>query len=156
MVRGVCAEEGLMSITVTERAAREIATIMNAGTDGSKGSDGNAGTRAVTDATVAKPDARLRVWVAGAGCSGLRYGLGIDDKEPRADDSVFESNGVRVIVDPRSLSLMDGSVVTWVDDGEASGFSIENPNPAPAGGCGCSDSGCGSGDGGCGSGCGGD
>lgn len=130
-----------MPITVTERAAREVAAIMgssDAGAEGAAGAVGAAGADA-------KQAAMLRVWVAGSGCSGLRYGMGIDDKEPRSDDAVFESNGIRVVVDPRSLSLMDGSVVTWVEDGEGSGFSVENPNPAPAGGCGCSDSGCGSG-----------
>ncbi len=131
-----------MPITVTERAAREVAAIMSSSAEGAEGgAEGGAGA----DGAGAKTQAMLRIWVAGAGCSGLRYGLGIDDKEPRADDSVFESHGVRVVVDPRSLALMDGSVVTWIEDAENSGFSIENPNPAPAVGCGCSDSGCGSG-----------
>ena len=115
-----------MPITVTERAAREVAGIL--------GSEG-------------KPHAMLRVWVAGTGCSGLRYGMGIDEKEPEKDDSVFESNGVRVVVDPQSLSFMDGSLVTWIDAADSSGFSIENPNPAAASGCGCGEStGCGCGE----------
>jgi iron-sulfur cluster assembly accessory protein len=123
-------EAGQMPITVTERAAREVAAIL-AG-EGAPDAGG-------------RPAGLLRVWVAGTGCSGLRYGMGIDDTEPQADDSVFDSNGVRVVVDPRSLSLMDGSVVTWIDAAENSGFSIENPNAPPSTGCGCSDAGCGSG-----------
>ncbi len=84
-----------------------------------------------------KEGAILRVWVAGLGCSGFRYGMGIDDKEPEEGDQIFESNGIRVVVDPQSLSYMDGSLVTWVDEPENSGFSIENPNPAPQKECNC-------------------
>jgi iron-sulfur cluster assembly protein len=116
-----------MPITVTERAAREVAAVL---------------------ASQDKAGATLRVWVAGSGCSGLRYGLGIDEKDPEKDDQVFESNGVRVVVDPQSLSFLDGSTVSWVEDAENSGFSIENPNPPPSTGCGCDDAA------GCGSGCG--
>lgn len=121
-----------MPISMTERAAREATAILAA--------EGKAG-------------ARLRVWVAGAGCSGLRYGLGIDEKEPEKDDTLFESQGVRIVIDPQSLSFMDGSTVTWVDDPENGGFSIENPKAPQSAGCGCGDSaGCGEASG-CGSGC---
>ena len=65
-----------------------------------------------------KAGATLRVWVAGLGCSGYRY-------------------GIRVVVDPQSLSCMDGSTVNWVDEPENSGFAIENPNPAPQKECNC-------------------
>jgi len=84
-----------------------------------------------------KPGATLRVWVAGLGCSGYRYGMGIDEKEPEQGDQIFESNGIRVVVDPQSLSYMDGSTVNWVDEQENSGFAIDNPNPAPARECNC-------------------
>ena len=105
-----------MPITVTEKAAREVGTLL---------------------AGQGKTEAMLRVWVAGAGCGGLRYGMGIDEKEPEKDDSVFESNGVRVVIDPQSLSFMDGSTVKWLDNGEKSGFDIENPNPPPVSDCNC-------------------
>jgi len=91
-----------------------------------------------------KPSATLRVWVAGLGCSGYRYGMGIDEKAPEEGDQVFESNGIRVVVDPQSLSYMDGSTVNWVDEQDNSGFAIENPNPAPARECNCG-GGCGHG-----------
>ncbi len=84
-----------------------------------------------------KPGATLRVWVAGLGCSGYRYGMGIDEKEPEQGDQIFESNGIRVVVDPQSLSYMDGSTVNWIDEQENSGFAIDNPNPAPARECNC-------------------
>ena len=124
-----------MPISLTEQAAREVGTLL--------AGQGKAG-------------AMLRVWVAGAGCGGLRYGLGIDDKEPEKDDTVFDSNGVRVVIDPQSLSFMDGSTVKWVDDGENSGFDIENPNPPPVSDCNCgAGDECGAGDGcGEGEGCG--
>jgi iron-sulfur cluster assembly protein len=84
-----------------------------------------------------KAGATLRVWVAGLGCSGFRYGMGIEEKEPEEGDQIFESNGVKVVIDPQSLSYMDGSLVTWIDEPDNSGFSIENPNAAPQKECGC-------------------
>jgi iron-sulfur cluster assembly protein len=84
-----------------------------------------------------KAGATLRVWVAGLGCSGYRYGMGIDEKEPEEGDQIFESNGVRLVIDPQSLSYMDGSTVNWVDEPDNSGFAIDNPNPAPAKQCNC-------------------
>ena len=84
-----------------------------------------------------KAGSTLRVWVAGLGCSGYRYGMGIDEKEPEEGDQIFESNGIRVVVDPQSLSYMDGATVNWIDEPENSGFAIENPNPAPQKECNC-------------------
>ena len=84
-----------------------------------------------------KPGATLRVWVAGLGCSGYRYGMGIDEKAPEEGDQIFESRGIRVVIDPQSLSYMDGSTVNWVDEQDNSGFAIDNPNPAPAHECNC-------------------
>ena len=63
--------------------------------------------------------------------------MGIDEKEPEEGDQIFESNGVKVVVDPQSLSYMDGSLVSWVDEPDNQGFSIENPNPAPQKECNC-------------------
>ena len=84
-----------------------------------------------------KPEALLRVWVAGLGCSGFRYGMGIEDRAPEQDDTIFQANGVRVVIDPQSLSYMDGSTVDWIEDPVNGGFSIANPNPAPQTECGC-------------------
>jgi iron-sulfur cluster assembly protein len=90
-----------------------------------------------------KTGANLRVWVAGLGCSGYRYGMGIDEKAPEEGDQIFECNGLKIVVDPQSLSYMDGSTVNWVDEPDNQGFMIDNPNPAPQKECNCS-SGCGS------------
>lgn len=103
-------------ITITDRAAREAARIL-----GEQG----------------KPTAMVRVWISGVGCGGYQYGLGIDEKEPGDGDQVFETGGVRLIVDPESFPRLDGATLTWVDDPDNQGFSIENPNPAPACGSSC-------------------
>jgi len=84
-----------------------------------------------------KPGAMLRVWVAGLSCSGFRYGMGIEEREAERDDTIFDANGIRVVVDPQSLSYMDGSTVDWIEDPLNGGFSIANPNPAPESSCGC-------------------
>jgi len=84
-----------------------------------------------------KADAMLRVWVAGLGCQGFRYGMGIEDRQPEQDDTIFDANGIRVVIDPQSLSYMDGSTVDWIEDPVNGGFSIANPNPAPEKECGC-------------------
>lgn len=103
-------------ITITERAAREAVRIL-----GEQG----------------KPEALVRVWIAGVGCGGFQYGLGIDESEPKPDDKIFESGGVRLVVDPESFANLDGSTLAWVDDPENQGFNLENPNPAPACGSDC-------------------
>jgi iron-sulfur cluster assembly accessory protein len=103
-------------ITISERAAREAGRIL-----------GEQGTQA----------AMVRIWIAGVGCGGFQYGLGIEEKEPETGDQVFEAGGVRVVVDPRSFEHLDGAKLDWVDDAENQGFNIDNPNPAPECGGGC-------------------
>jgi iron-sulfur cluster assembly accessory protein len=85
-----------------------------------------------------KPSAALRVWVAGGGCSGLSYGMALDDAEPESDDNVFEQNGIKIYVDGLSLNYMSGSSVDYVDDTLGGGFKIENPNATSSCGCGSS------------------
>lgn len=84
-----------------------------------------------------RADAALRVWVQGGGCSGLQYGMALDDQIEEADN-VFEQGGVKVVVDPLSLQYMSGSTVDYIDDVLGGGFKIENPNAV--GGCGCGSS----------------
>jgi iron-sulfur cluster assembly accessory protein len=103
-------------ITITERAALEAVRIL-----GEQG----------------KPEARVRVWIAGVGCHGFQYGLGIDETEPKPDDKIFESGGVRLVVDPESFTNLDGATLAWVEDPDNQGFNIENPNPAPECGSDC-------------------
>ena len=81
-----------------------------------------------------KPDAALRVFIAGGGCSGFQYGLAIEENVQESDH-VFESNGIRVVVDEVSHAYMDGSEVDYVEDAEGGGFTISNPNINPS--CSC-------------------
>ncbi|HEX7078311.1 MAG TPA: iron-sulfur cluster assembly accessory protein [Candidatus Eisenbacteria bacterium] len=130
-------------ITLSDKAAAEIKTIM----------DQNGGTFE-----------GIRVFVAGGGCSGLSYGMQIADEPATADDLVFESGGVKVIVDVQSHQFLTGASIDFDESLQGGGFKINNPNAvkscgcgssfateesegaAPGGGCGCGGSG-----GGCGS-----
>lgn len=81
------------------------------------------------------PDAALRLYVAGGGCSGLQYGMAIEDTVEQSDH-VFESKGIRIVVDEISHPFMDGSEVDYVEGPEGTGFTISNPNVIPGcGGC---------------------
>jgi iron-sulfur cluster assembly accessory protein len=123
-------------ITLTDRAASELTELIT-----SQDKQGSA----------------LRVWVAGGGCSGLQYGMALDDSAPEDGDQVFEDHGVKIYVDELSLNYMSGASVDYVDDVLGGGFKIENPNAVSSCGCGSSfktadseGAGCGSCGGGCG------
>ncbi|MBM4457129.1 MAG: iron-sulfur cluster assembly accessory protein [Chloroflexi bacterium] len=73
----------------------------------------------------------LRVFVSGAGCSGLQYGMGFD-ANPRQGDAMCEQHGLRVVMDPVSLQYMTGAHIDYVEDPTSGGFQIENPNAPPA------------------------
>ena len=79
----------------------------------------------------------LRVFVQGGGCSGFQYGLMIEEGGGEADQ-VFESNGVRLFVDPVSISYLKGAEVDFVDTVTGGGFTIKNPNAKSTCGCGSS------------------
>ena len=86
-----------------------------------------------------KPDAGLRVFVQGGGCSGFQYGLMIDEGEGDAStDSVIEMNGVKLLVDPISARYLSGAEVDFVDTITGGGFTIKNPNATSTCGCGSS------------------
>jgi len=82
-----------------------------------------------------KQNSGLRVFVQGGGCSGFQYGLLIED-EPGSGDQVFESNGVRLYVDPISARYLSGAEVDFVDNVAGGGFTIRNPNAVTTCGCG--------------------
>ncbi len=84
-----------------------------------------------------KPDAMLRVFVAGGGCSGFQYGMTLEE-EPMEGDEQFEENGVRVIVDPRSAMYLGGAQIDFIESMMGGGFKIDNPNAASSCGCGSS------------------
>lgn len=77
----------------------------------------------------------LRLAVKTTGCSGLAYVIEFVD-ELRDDDEVFESKGVKVIVDRKSLMFLDGTEVDFSKVGLQEGFQFKNPNAKDACGCG--------------------
>ena len=80
-------------------------------------------------------DTYLRMYVAGGGCSGFRYGLALDDKLHEGDE-VVQANGVKVVIDPTSKEYLDGSSVDYVETVAGSGFMVNNPNNWSTCGCG--------------------
>jgi len=103
------------ALTLTSSAARRVAAIA---------------------ARQSRP-AILRLSVEGGGCSGFQYKFDLADSAER-DDSVSETEGVRLVVDPISLDLVSGSTVDFVESLGGAAFRVENPNAAA--GCGCGSS----------------
>ncbi len=89
------------------------------------------------------PDASLRLGIRGGGCSGFTYVIEFHDGPPHARDRVFQhvaSDGtkVRVVVDPKSLLYLNGTVLDWEQTLMHQGFKFVNPNEKS--GCGCGSS----------------
>lgn len=77
----------------------------------------------------------LRLGVKTTGCSGMAYVLEfVDQVEP--DDQVFESHGVKVIINPKSLVYLDGTELDYGKEGLNEGFKFNNPNVKDTCGCG--------------------
>ena len=77
----------------------------------------------------------LRLGVKTTGCSGMAYVIEFVD-ELQEDDSVFESKGIKVVVDPKSLIFLDGTEVDFAKEGLNEGFQFKNPNAKDECGCG--------------------
>ena len=77
----------------------------------------------------------LRLGVKTTGCSGLAYVIEFVD-ELQADDEVFESKGIKIVVDKKSLMFLDGTEVDFAKVGLQEGFQFRNPNAKDACGCG--------------------
>ena len=117
MIRIVRRGVGLVMITITERAAAKV----------------------VEMAAEEKLALVLRMKVQGGGCAGFSYDLAFEDKEPEEMDEVFESNGIKLVVDPMSLQYLDNTDVDYVTDGLlGEGFKFNNPNSKGSCGCGSS------------------
>ncbi len=102
-----------MGITLTEKAAQHVkAYLANRG----KGEG-------------------LRLGVKTTGCSGMAHVLEFVD-QPDANDVQFESHGVRIFVDPKSLVYLDGTELDFVREGLNEGFKFNNPNAKDLCGCG--------------------
>jgi len=102
-------------ITVTEAAATKIKELLS---------------------EEGKAESGLRVFVQGGGCSGFQYGLMIEEGGAGVGDHAFESNGVKLFVDPVSISYLKGAEVDFVDTITGGGFTIKNPNATSTCGCG--------------------
>ena len=79
----------------------------------------------------------LRLRVVGGGCAGFQYDLYFEDK-PTDLDELFESEGVKLFVDPLSYQYLDGTEIDYVEGANGSGFKFGNPNVSGTCGCGSS------------------
>ena len=105
----------MSEITLTENAAKRVAYIAE---------------------RQSKP-AVLRLAVDGGGCAGFTYKFELAD-EAQSDDTIAETDGVTLVVDPVSLDLVRGSAVDFVEDLGGASFKVLNPNAQS--GCGCGSS----------------
>ena len=80
------------------------------------------------------PSLGLRIFVAGGGCSGLQYGMTLDEEQD--GDTVIMQEGFKVLVDEMSVSYITGSEVDYVDSLMGAGFTVNNPNAVSSCGCG--------------------
>jgi iron-sulfur cluster insertion protein len=102
-------------VTLTENAAKRVALIAQ---------------------RQSKP-AVLRLAVDGGGCAGFTYKFELADGAD-AQDTVAETDGVKLVVDPMSLDLLRGSAVDYIEDLGGAAFKVTNPNAQS--GCGCGSS----------------
>ena len=102
-------------ITVTDSAFQQLQNLVREQEDQAKG---------------------LRIFVESGGCAGMQYGMTFD--HPQEGDEIVERDGVKVMVDPRSLEFLHESTVDYVDDLAGAGFRIKNPNAVRSCGCGTS------------------
>jgi len=102
-----------MGVTLTESAARHVARYLERRGKG----------------------VGLRLGVKTTGCSGMAYKLEYAD-EVQPDDVLFESHGVQVIIDPKSLPYIEGTELDFVREGLNEGFKFNNPNVKSECGCG--------------------
>ena len=79
----------------------------------------------------------LRLGVQGGGCSGLSYLFRLE-AQPRPTDQVYEFEGVKIFVDPKSLLYLEGMTLDYQESLLHSGFAFENPNAKKSCGCGSS------------------
>ena len=80
------------------------------------------------------PSLGLRIFVAGGGCSGLQYGMTLDEEQE--GDTVIALSGFNVLVDEMSVGYISGSEVDYVDSLMGAGFTVNNPNAVSSCGCG--------------------
>lgn len=77
----------------------------------------------------------LRVYVAGGGCSGFRYGMALEETADE-EDQVLDFKGLKVFLDPASIQYLEGASVDYVETMMGAGFKVDNPNAVSTCGCG--------------------
>ncbi len=82
------------------------------------------------------PDASVRFGIRGGGCTGYAYLFEFEDSEPRSSDHVFVKDGVRVVVDPKSMRFLKGTTMDFETGMRGHGFKFDNPNVDDSCGCG--------------------
>src|SRR5438552_5366616 len=92
---------------------------------------------AIKKENVSLEQAGLRLGVQGGGCSGLSYNIRFDS-QPRERDRVYEFDGVRIFVDPKSFIYLHGMILDYEDSLMKQGFNFVNPNSSKSCGCGSS------------------
>jgi iron-sulfur cluster assembly accessory protein len=97
----------------------------------------NAAKRVARIAERQSRPAILRLAVDGGGCAGFTYTFELADA-PQSNDTIAETNGVKLVVDPVSLDLVRGSAVDFVENLGGASFQVTNPNAQS--GCGCGSS----------------
>ncbi|MGO8670351.1 MAG: iron-sulfur cluster insertion protein ErpA [Capsulimonadaceae bacterium] len=103
-------------LTITDSAAVEVQTLME---------------------QQERSELYLRIYVSGGGCSGLQYGMALDENiDP--EDETFSISNIPVVVDRTSLRYLMGSVVDYITTDVGGGFKIDNPNAVKSCGCGSS------------------
>jgi iron-sulfur cluster assembly protein len=86
---------------------------------------------------VSAQEGGLRLGVMGGGCSGLSYSIKFDTR-PRERDRIYEFDGVRVFVDPKSFLYLHGMTLDYEETLMRQGFNFVNPNSSRSCGCGSS------------------
>ena len=107
-----------MGIEVTEKAVREIKTI-------------------VEQQELDAKKVYLRLGVKGGGCSGFSYVLDLAEQQNEGDE-MFEQHGIKVVCDPKSYLYLNGTTVDFKDEVMGRGFVFNNPNATSSCGCGSS------------------
>jgi iron-sulfur cluster assembly protein len=110
--------QGSDVVSLTEGAAREVRNI-------------------IQQQELEADKVRLRVGVKGGGCSGFSYLLDLTESQKETDE-VFEQHGIKIIVDPKSLLYLNGTVIDFRDEIMGRGFVFQNPNATTTCGCGSS------------------
>ena len=85
-----------------------------------------------------KPNMGLRIGVKGGGCSGMTYVLAIEEATPKPYDTVFEQDGLKVLVDAKSQLYLDGTTIDYKSALMGGGFEFNNPLAKKSCGCGTS------------------